>query len=397
MHYDFETVVRREDSGSGKWQEIKNVLGFYPEGVIPFSVADMEFDMVPEVRAGLKEFLDKNVMGYANMSDAYKEAVCSWEERHHNWKISPDWIRDTPGVINAFFTAVKAFTKPGEGVMLMTPVYYPMYFAISRNNRVLIDNPLVRYNDTYQIDFDDFKKKASDPNTKMLILCSPHNPSGRVWTRDELEQIGRICLEYNVLVVSDEIHCDLLIPGNKHISYGSLGEEFARNSIVCTAPSKTFSLAGLQTANAIIANEDLRKQFYTEQKKDDGNPKCNILGLEGCRLAYTYGDAWLKECLEVIDTNRKMITDFLAKEFPRVQVMKLEGTYLLWMDFGGLGIECHELARILKEECYLFLDEGYVFGKAGEGFERWNLAAPTKYVEEALKRMLKLKDYVKEN
>lgn len=395
MRYDFETVIRRENVGSGKWNEIKETLGFYPEGVIPFSVADMEFDMVPEVREGLKKYLDESVMGYANMTDAYREAVCSWEERRHGWKILPEWIRDTPGVINAFFTAVKAFTEPGDGVMLMTPVYYPMYFAVSRHGRTLVDNPLLRDGDTYRIDFDDFERKAADPNTKLLILCSPHNPSGRVWTREELERLGRICVDNHVLVVSDEIHCDLLAPGQRHIPFGSLGEEFAMSSIVCTAPSKTFSLAGLQTANAIIANQELRDAFYREQQKDDGNPKCNILGLEGCRLAYTYGEAWLEECLQVIDTNRRIITDFLAREFPQIQVMKLEGTYLLWMDFRGLGIECHELARILKEEAYLFLDEGYIFGEAGEGFERWNLAAPTKYVEEGLERLKVLKKYIK--
>ncbi|MGE4277704.1 MAG: MalY/PatB family protein [Lawsonibacter sp.] len=394
MKYDFEKVVRRENSGSGKWKEIKETLGFFPQNIIPFSVADMEFDMVPEVREGLKRFLDENVMGYASMTDAYREAVISWEERRHGWKIRPEWIRDTPGVINAFFTAVKAFTKPGDGVMLMTPVYYPMYFAISRHERALVDNPLVRVGNTYRIDFEDFERKAADPNTKLLILCSPHNPSGRVWTREELERIGRICIDNHVLVVSDEIHCDLLVPGQKHIPFGSLGEEFAMNSIVCTAPSKTFSLAGLQTSNAIIANKEIRETFSKEQQKDDGNPKCNILGLEGCRLAYTYGEAWLDECLQVIAANRRLITEFLAQEFPQVQVMKLEGTYLLWIDFRGLGIECHELARILKKEAQLFLDEGYIFGDAGAGFERWNLAAPTKYVNEGLERLKVLKKYV---
>lgn len=279
--------------------------------------------------------------------------------------------------------------------MLMTPVYYPMYFAVSRLDRKLVDAPLVREGDTYRIDFQDFRQMAADPNTRLLILCSPHNPSGRVWTREELEQIGRICIDNQVLVVSDEIHCDLLMPGHKHIPFGSIREEFALHSIVCTAPSKTFSLAGLQTANVIIPDQKLREIFYTEQQKDDGNPKCNILGLEGCRLAYTYGEAWLEECLQVIDTNRRLITDFLAREFPQVQVMKLEGTCLLWMDFNGLGIECHELARILKTEAHLFLDEGYIFGSAGEGFERWNLAAPTSYVAAALERMKVLKNHMK--
>lgn len=393
--YDFETVQRREDAGSMKWLEIKNTLGEYPPDVIPFSVADMEFPLIPEVREGLKAYLDEIPLGYSNMTPAYRKAVCDWELRRHGWKIEPEWLRDTPGVINAFFTAVKAFTKPGDGVMLMTPVYYPMYMAISRHGRTLVDNPLIREGDTYSIDFEDFQRKAEDPNTKLLILCSPHNPSGRVWTREELEKIGTICNENNVLVVSDEIHCDLLTPGQKHIPYGSLGEKFRMNSLVCTAPSKTFNLAGLQTGNVIIANPQLREVFYEEQRKDDGNPKCNILGLEACRLAYTYGDEWLDQCLRVIDTNRRIITEFLAREFPQVVVMKLEGTYLLWMDFSALGIESRELARILKEEAMLFFDEGYIFGEAGEGFERWNLACPTKYIEAALRRLQVLKEHIR--
>ena len=393
--YDFETVIHRANVGSAKWDEIKNTLGDYPEGIIPFSVADMEFTTQPEIRDGLKDFLDRSVLGYAQPTPAYKEAVKSWMKRRHNWDIEIDWIRDTPGVINAFFTAVKAFTKEGEGVMLMTPVYYPMYFAITRHNRVLMENKLIREGDTYRIDFEDFERKARDPNTKLLILCSPHNPSGRVWTREELERIGRICLENGVLVVSDEIHFDLLIPGHTHTVFATLSPEIAQNCIVCTAPSKTFNLAGLQTANAIIPNPAVRDKFYEEQKKDDGNPKCNLLGLEGCRLAYTHCEEWLDQVLKIIDHNRQVITDFLAREFPQVQVMKLEGTYLLWMDFNGLGIECHELARILKEECQLFFDEGYIFGDMGAGFERWNLACPTKYVVEGLERLKALKPYCK--
>ena len=395
MKYDFETLIRRENSGSAKWNEVKECLGVIPEDVIPFSVADMEFVLMPEIRDGLKTYLDKSILGYSNMTDEYKQAVIDWEKRHHSWEIQPDWIRDTPGVINAFFTAVKAFTEPGEGVLLMTPVYYPMYMAATRNDRKICDSPLIREGDTYRIDFENFERCAADPNTKILILCSPHNPSGRVWTREELEKIGRICIDNGVLIVSDEIHCDLLAPGQKHIPFGSISKEFEENCIVCTAPSKSFNLAGLQTANIIIPNEEIRRKFYEEQLKDDGNPKCNILGHEGCRLAYTYGDEWLKECLAVIDENRRLITEFMAAEFPEVQIMRLEGTYLLWIDFSGLGIESKELARILKQECQLFFDEGYIFGKAGECFERWNLAAPTKYIKAGLERLRKLRDFVK--
>lgn len=388
-NYDFETVIRRTGVGSGKWDEIQNTLGYTPEGVIPFSVADMEFVTQPEIVEGLKHFLDTSVLGYAQPTREYKEAVKGWMKRRHGWEIENDWIQDTHGVINAFFTAVKAFTKEGEGVMLMTPVYYPMYFAAERNNRVLVENRLVRTGNTYEIDFEDFEKKAKDDNTKLLILCSPHNPSGRVWTKEELERIGRICIDNHVLIVSDEIHFDLLMPGYHHTVFASISGEFAENCIVCTAPSKTFNLAGLQTSNVIIKNRKLRERFLEELRKDDGNPKCNILGLEGCRLAYEKCEGWLEEAIQVIDRNRRLVEDFMAKEFPQVQVMKLEGTYLLWMDFNGLGIECHELARILKEEAYLFFDEGYIFGEMGAGFERWNLACPTKYVEEGLERMKK--------
>lgn len=393
--YDFETVIRRENSGSSKWAEMEQ-YGVKDCDVIPFSVADMEFLNPPEVIEGLKDFLDHTIMGYEQPTQRYKQAIQSWMQRRHNWTIETDWIRDTHGVINAFFTAVNAFTKEGEGVMLMTPVYYPMYFAIERNNRVLVNNKLINNNGHYEIDFEDFEKKAQDSNTKLLILCSPHNPSGRVWTREELTKIGRICMENDVLVVSDEIHNDIIMPGYQHIVFASLKEEFAQHSITCTAPSKTFNLAGLQTSNIIIPNKELRDRFLTEECKTDGNPKCNLLGLEGCRLAYEECEEWLIQCLEHINHNKEVVVDFLSKEFPMIKVTPLEGTYLLWMDFRELGIESHKLAEILKAEANLFFDEGFIFGEQGDGFERWNLACPTRYIELALQRLkVTLNKYMK--
>ena len=271
--------------------------------------------------------------------------------------------------------------------MLMTPVYYPMYYAITRNNRLLVDNPLVIRGDRYEIDFDDFEKKAKEPNTKLLILCSPHNPTGRVWTREELTRIGNICAANNVTVVSDEIHSDLILPGYKHIPFASICSEFAEISLTCTAPSKTFNLAGMQTANTIIPNETLRSRYWTEVKTTEGNPKCNILGLEACRLAYENCEEWLDQVLALIETNRKTVVDFIGRELPKIKIFRLEGTYLLWMDCNGLGIAHNELARILKEEANLFFDEGDIFGAQGEGFERWNLACPTRYIEQGLERM----------
>ncbi len=383
--YDFDTVISRKGTGSLKWKEMEPYN--CPEDVIPFSVADMEFKNMPEIVGGLKAFLDTNILGYSNPTDEYKDAVCGWLKRRHNWIISPEWILDTPGIINAFFTAVNAFTEPGDGVLLTTPVYYPMYMAVERNGRNIVSSPLINDNGVYHIDFEDFQAKAKDPKTKLFILCSPHNPSSRVWTREELERLGRICIDNGVVICSDEIHNDLIMPGYEHTVFGSISEEFARHSLVCTAPSKTFNLAGLQTSNIIIPDKELRERFLAEILKHEGNPKCNILGLEGCRLAYTNGDKRLEQALAIINTNRKMVVDFLGEEFPAVKVTPLEGTYLLWMDFRPLGIEAKELARILREEAHLFFDDGFIFGEQGTGFERWNLACPTSYIAPALERL----------
>lgn len=383
--YDFDTVIPRTGTGSQKWKEMEPY--HCPEDVIPFSVADMELMTLPEVREGLKHFIDHQLLGYSNPDDAFKEAVCSWTERRYGWKIQPEWLEGTPGVINAFFTAVHAFTQPGDNVLLLTPVYYPMYMAATRNDRGIASAPLVNNDGVYTIDFDALEEKAQDPKTTLMILCSPHNPSGRVWTREELERIGQICLDNDVLVFSDEIHCDLIMPGYHHTSFASIREEFAQHAMVAISPSKSFNLAGLQTANIIIPNPELRRQFHTELCRHEGNPKCNILGLEACRLAYTHGDAWLEQVIRVIDTNRALVTDYLRREFPAVKVTPLEGTYLLWMDFRGLGIEPHALAEILRKEAYLFFDDGFIFGDAGAGFERWNLACPTRYIGPALERL----------
>jgi cystathionine beta-lyase len=384
--YDFKTIRNRFETGSAKWDEMTSVPDL-ADDVIPFSLADMELVNPPEIINGLKDFLDRSVLGYAMPTAAYRKAVQGWMLRRHGWRIETEWLKDAHGVINAFFTAVKAFTEEGDGVMLMTPVYYPMYFAIRRNNRVLVDNHLVIKDGHYEIDFADFEKKAKDPRTKMLILCSPHNPTGRVWTSEELVRIGRICIDNGVLVVSDEIHNDLIMPGYHHTVFASISDEFARHSITCTAPSKTFNLAGMQTANIVIPDKTIREIYWKEVLTTEGNPKCNILGMEACRLAYENCEEWLRQLIELVDENRRIVIDYLAKEFPQIKIFPLEGTYLLWMDFNGLGIECHELSTILKEKANLFFDDGYIFGPQGEGFERWNLACPTKYIQAALERL----------
>ncbi|MBQ9419682.1 MAG: aminotransferase class I/II-fold pyridoxal phosphate-dependent enzyme [Synergistaceae bacterium] len=261
MKYDFETVRKRHNSGSFKWDEMAR-SGVKPsEDIIPFSVADMEFVTAPEIVEAIKHELDVSIMGYAAPTESYYEAVCEWFKTRHQWNAKPEWILPSHGIVDAFFAAVRTFTKEGDGVILNTPVYYPMYMAIESQGRKLVDNPLIKNGSRYEIDFDDLERKAADPGTTMLILCSPHNPCGRVWTRDELTRLGEICLKNNVLVVSDEIHCDLLMPGHHHTVFASINDEFADNCVVCTAPSKTFNIAGLQTSNIFIPSPKLREKF----------------------------------------------------------------------------------------------------------------------------------------
>ena len=387
MTYDFETVHKRFNTGSFKWNQLSQFGITEADDIIPFSVADMEFVTAPEIVDALKRELDTSIMGYANPTSNYLESVCNWMKSRHNWDAKPEWILPSHGIVDAFFQAVRTYTNEGDGIILNTPVYFPMYEAISMNNRVLVENPLINTGTRYEIDFDDLERKAEDPKTTMLILCSPHNPCGRVFTREELTRIGEICLKNGVIVLSDEIHFDLVMPGHKHTVFASINDDFANNSIICTAPSKTFNIAGLQTSSIFIPNPELREKFLNTLKLCQPNPKCNILGYRACEAAYRNCANWLDEALSVIDTNRKLITDFMQKELPAIKVYDLEGTYLMWFDFNGLGLDYRELERINHEEAKLFLDEGYMFGKLGEGYERWNIACPTRYIKDALERM----------
>ena len=387
MRYDFETVHKRFNRGSNKWNELARFGIKESDDIIPFSVADMEFVTAPEIVEALKHELDTSIMGYAGATPEYTSAVCNWMKTRHNWNAEPEWILPSHGVVDAFFNAVKTCTNEGDGVMLMTPVYYPMYMAISNTHRKLVDNPLINTGTKYEIDFADMERKAADPSTKMLILCSPHNPTGRVWTVDELTRIGEICLKHNVLVVSDEIHFDLVMPGHKHTVFASISGEFADNCIVMTAPSKTFNIAGLQTSNIFIPNPETRAKFLGGLELSNPHPNCGILGYRAAEAAYKHCGEWLDECLKVIDGNRRIITGFIESELPVLKVHELEGTYLMWIDMRGLGLGYQELERVNHEEARLFFDEGYIFGEQGECFERWNIACPTRYINEALERM----------
>ncbi|MDO5346786.1 MAG: MalY/PatB family protein [Lachnospiraceae bacterium] len=389
MKYNFETIRPRYDVNSFKWNEMKEAVPDLEEGIIPFSIADMEFETAPEIVAGLKAYLDRYVLGYSNPTDRFKESVVQWMKNRHHWEVKKEWMLFTHGIVSAFYMAVHVFTEPGDGVMLMTPCYYPMYHAIENNNRVLVNNAMIQNGDHYEIDFDDFEKKAKDPKTKLLILCSPHNPTGRVFTREELTRIGRICIDNHVMICDDEIHNDLIMPGYEHIVFGSISKEFAEHSMICIAPSKTFNLAGLQTSTILIANPEIRERFLQYQCRDTDAPKCNVLGYEANRIAYEECGGWLDECIQVINRNRMIIEEFFSRELPQIKVTRLEATYLLWMDFREFGIEAKKLSRILRVEGHLFFDDGYMFGQQGTGFERWNLACPTSYIQAALIRLKK--------
>lgn len=386
MQYDFETFVDRSHAGSSKWDQMRRWNPNVSEGIVPFSVADMELKNPPEIVEGLKKYLDSTILGYTRPTDSYLNAVCGWMKRRHDWTIEKDWIVGSPGVVSAFFLAVKALTDPGDGIIIQTPVYYPFYAAAESNQRTLVKNPLVYTGSTYLIDFDDLERKAREPHNKLLLFCSPHNPVGRVWTPEELTRVGEICLRNDLLIISDEIHFDLVMPGYKHTVFANISEELANNMIVCTSPSKTFNLAGMQTSNIIIPNERIRKAFLRVMASN-GLYSLNILGYKACEIAYRECEAWLRQLLELVYHNHLELKKFAGKEIPGIKVIDLEGTYLQWMDFRGLGLQEHEMEELLHLEAELFFDEGYLFGREGAGFERMNLACPTRIVMDGLKRL----------
>lgn len=383
MKYDFTTLIDRSTHGSGKWdgmREKKPELKYSP---VPLSVADMEFKNPPEIAEGLKEFMDTHILGYTGPTREYYDAVCAWMERRHNWHIEPDWIVGTHGVVEALKVSVEAYCKPGEGVITFTPVYYPFYMAIEGHGCKVARCPLIYKDNTYIIDFDLFEKLCAEENNKMLLLCSPHNPVGRVWSAAELTRICDICRKHKVRIISDEIHFDIIMPGFKHTTIHNVAKP-SDNIIVCTAPSKTFNLATMQTSNIIIPEEEDRKRF--KEILGFGGP--SALGLEACRIAYTRCEEWAKEMVQVIDGNRQAAVDFIAERLPEIKAIELQGTYLLWLDCTALGKNKEELENMMVE-AELFLDEGYMFGDEGIGFERVNLAVPRDELMKALERLEK--------
>jgi len=382
VKYNFDEVINRYNTNSYKYDfpELYNK----PADALPMWVADMDFRIPPEVMAAIQKVADHGIYGYAGTKDDYFQAVAAWYKDMHGYHTKSEWMVKTPGVVFALGMAIKGFTAPGDAIVIQKPLYPPIENTIKANGRVCVDSPLVYSQGRYTIDFEDFEQKIA--NAKMFILCNPHNPAGRVWTREELLGMGRICQKYNCIVVSDEIHCDLVFDGRKHLVFSTVCDEFAEFSIICTAPSKTFNLAGLQIANIFIPNEKMRATFEHEMLAS-GYKQLNAMGLVACQAAYTHGREWLAELMAYLAGNAAYVCDVLAAELPLVRPVALEGTYLQWLDFTALGLSHEELEARL-DRAKVWFSSGTVFGAAGAGFFRVNLACPRSTLEIAMKRVV---------
>lgn len=381
---DFDTIIERKNTNSLKY-DFAAEYGM-PEDVMPLWVADMDFRVSSYIQEAIRQKVEHGIFGYSDAKDEYFKAVAGWMERHHNWKVEKEWLIRTPGIVFALATAIKAFTREGDGVLICQPVYYPFREVVLDNNRKLVNSALVQdENGRYRVDFDDFEEKILRENVKLFILCSPHNPVGRVWSREELIRIGEICKKHNVLVVSDEIHGDFVYEG-KHQVFLGLCEEYKEFSIVCTSPSKTFNIAGLQMSNIFIPNEDLRKKF-AHQIRAAGYSELNTVGLAACEAAYGHGEEWYEGMLSYVESNIDYVMEFLKENLPQITMGKPEGTYLVWLDFRGLSLDSDKLNELIVQKAGLWLDEGEMFGEEGKGFARVNVACPRKILTQALNKL----------
>lgn len=416
--YNFDKITNRKGTNCLKYDFA--VERGKPADVLPLWVADMDFPVSEEISKSLHAAVEHGIYGYTQPKDAYYNAVMNWMERKHNWKTKREWIVKTPGVVFALGAAVKAFTDPGDAILIQNPVYYPFTNIIRDNNRKVVDNTLVYHPVTertvvpvttddvseqqinnvgtvspaYQIDFEDFERKIEQEHVKLFILCNPHNPVGRVWTVEELQKLGEICLRHQVIVVSDEIHNDFVYPGYEHTVFANVDPRFAEFTLTCTAPSKTFNLAGLQVSNIFISNEDLRKAFKTEIDKT-GYDEPNALGVVACEAAYRAGEDWLDQLRAYLLKNLNFLRDFLQEKIPQIHLVEPEGTYLVWLDCSELGITGKELDQFIVDKAGLWLDGGAMFGPSGAAFQRVNIACPQATLELALNKLKAAVDNLK--
>ena len=384
MKYDFDKVVDRSNSYSIKYEPTWRGK---PSDVLPLWVADMDFATPPCVQEVLIERSKHGIFGYSEPDAKYFNVVQKWFEERFNWKTEREWLTITPGVVNALFIAIRAFTKSGEGVVIQQPVYYPFESSIKKTGRELLVNELVLENGRYVIDFEDFEEKIKQ--AKMFILCNPHNPVGRVWEKEELTRMGEICLRHGVIVIADEIHQDFIFPEHKHIVFASLNKDFDNIAVTCTSPSKTFNLAGLLHANIFISNKALREQFKAEYAQTGiGQP--GIMGIIACEAAYESGAEWLDELMVYLGQNMLLLKTYLLNHIPKIKFIEPEGTYLAWLDFREFGLSEKKLDEVVTQKGKLWLNAGYTFGKGGKGFERINAACPRSVLHKALEKLKKV-------
>lgn len=381
---NFDDIINRRNTDCLKYDfAAKNGK---PEDILPMWVADMDFRTSSLVIDAIQERVAHGIFGYTESGDRYFEAVQNWMMNHHGMKVERNWLVKTPGVVFALATAVRAFTEKGDSVLVQQPVYYPFTSLIVNNGRNLVSSDLVLKDGKYQIDFEDFEKKIVDNNVKLFLFCSPHNPVGRVWTEAELKKIAQICLKHKVLVFSDEIHGDFTFEGHKHVPLLNVNDEIKNICITATSPAKTFNLAGLQVSNIFIPKRELRRAFKDEISFA-GAGLISATGITACEAAYAYGEEWYRGLKDYLQENLNFVREFVENELPGVELIEPEGTYLIWLDFRKLGLSEDELEDLMVNKAKLWLDRGAMFGKAGEGFERINIATSRSVLKEALNRL----------
>lgn len=383
--YNFNQVIERKNTNCLKYDSA--IRRGKPEHVLPLWVADMDFQTAPEIIEEIKERVEHGIFGYSEPQETYFEALQDWMKQKHAWDIQQNWLVKTPGVVFALATAVRTFTNEGDTVLIQSPVYYPFREVVENNHRKVADNTLILGEDgKYEMDYQDFENQIVEHKIRLFLLCNPHNPVGRVWTPQELQKIGKICLQHHVIVVSDEIHGDFALAGYHHQVFANLTPELADITITCTSPSKTFNLAGLQVSNILIANQKLKRQFQKEINAS-GYSQLNVMGLTACEAAYRYGERWYQAFMAYLQDNLSYVRTFLRSHLPQIKLIEPEGTYLIWLDFRGLGLSESKREELIVENAKLWLDSGIMFGKSGEGFERMNIACPRSILREALERL----------
>lgn len=395
MPFDFDEIIDRENTHSVKW-DYHNHGGFAvwdktyrragDDRVLPMWVADMDFRCPPAVTKALGDLAAHGIFGYSAKTDDYVDAVCGWFRTRQGWDARGEWLITAPGVVPTLNVVVRAFTQPGDKVIVQRPVYYPFFRVTTNNGCEVVSNSLILEDGAYRMDLEDLEAKAKDPKTKLLILCSPHNPIGRVWSAEELTAVAEICARHGVIVVADEIHGDLMFPGETFTPFATLGDMAAQNTIVCTAPSKTFNLAGLHTSNIFIPNPALRETF-AETFALHTLPGMNPFGIAATMAAYRGAADWLDAVMAYVAGNADRLIAFFGQEVPEIRAIRPQGTYLQWFDCRALGLDKDALEDLMLNQAKVYFDEGYIFGAEGEGFERINLACPRSTLDEALVRI----------